>query len=381
MTAPQPNPAPADPGAPREWTVGMDVSLLRRLSDVMAEFVSALLDRGTYAPLRNPYILFGFLWGLPVPLLWILLRRQHLVSDPLFWFLALHPPIFAVVFGAMGTVRFRKHGRIEGLLRERETEMARMRAAHEELQKLSRLKDEFLGAVTHELKTPLVTIRGYTEMLGNGRLGGTTEDQKQALGAMLRNCQRLQQQIDLLLAASRNQGDQRQIKPVAIPLAELTQEVLERHRPAALQKGVQITCAPPEQPVLLWGDPTRLQEVLDNLLGNAVKFTERGGWVRLAFGAVRGNRIPAEVADSGCGIAPEALQFIFERFRQADGSIRRRFGGSGLGLALARENLLAHGCTIAVESEPGKGARFTFDLPVCMENRAGSGRTAPGRKH
>jgi signal transduction histidine kinase len=346
---------------------------LGRLADAMREFVSALRAPETYAPLRNPYILFGFLWGIPVPLLGVLLLHQDgreahfspaLAAEPLFWFLLLHPPVFAVVFGAMGTVRLRQITRIEGLLREREAEMQRLRDAHDELQQLGRLKDEFLGAVTHELKTPLVTIRGYAQMLEHGRLGPISDQQKHVLEVMQRNCLRLQQQIDLLLSASRNQRPVLELQAAAVPLAELVDEVLERHRPAALQKGVQLEHDLPPLPVSLWGDAGQLMEVLDNLLGNAIKFTEGGGRVRLHCKAPSGNRLDAEVSDTGCGIEVDAQPHVFERFRQADGSIRRRYGGSGLGLAIARENLAAHGCAIRVESVPGQGARFLFSLPV-----------------
>jgi signal transduction histidine kinase len=362
-----------------------------RLSgDVMSEFVSALGASETYAVLRNPYILFGFLWGIPVPLLGILIARYvtsgrtggqlpSMFVEPLFVFLALHPPLFAVVFGAMGTVRLRKIARIESLLREREAEMLRLRQAHRELERLTRLKDDFLGSVTHELKTPLVTIRGYAEMLEHARLGDVTDRQQQALSVMQRNCERLQQQIDLLLAASRNQSPAALLKPVAFPLRDLLDEVLDRHRPQATRKGIHLDCVVPEESISLWGDYARLQEVLDNLLSNAIKFTEPGGWVALRVGTPDADRLPIEIADSGCGIDVDAQAVIFERFRQADGSIRRRYGGSGLGLALVRENLEAHDCQITVRSAPGEGSRFTFCLPL-HKQIAGTALTPTNRE-
>lgn len=348
---------------------------VRRLGDVMSEFASALKAPETYSPLRNPYIWFGFLWGIPVPLLGVVIQQNladggaaepltGLVVEPLFLFLLLHPLLFAVVFGAMGTVRLRKIASIEALLAEREVEMQQIRDAHAELQQMARLKDEFLGSVTHELKTPLVTIRGYAEMLEHGRLGEVADKQKHVLAVMQRNCSRLQQQIDMLLSASRNQSPHAELKPADFPLQDLVDEVRERHRPNALQRHIDLDCQPPPPGVVAHGDYGRLAEVLDNLLGNALKFTDAGGWVRLTFGAPRQDRLPGEVADSGCGIAQDAQRYIFDRFRQADGSIRRRYGGSGLGLALVKENLAAHGCAVTVESAPGKGARFRFELPI-----------------
>ncbi|MCE9614661.1 MAG: HAMP domain-containing histidine kinase [Lentisphaerae bacterium] len=365
---------------------------VKRLGDVMSEFASALMAGETYSPLRNPYIWFGFLWGIPVPLLGLIIHRHlagghlteplaGLVAEPLFMFLLLHPPLFAVVFGAMGTVRLRKIASIEALLAEREVEMQQIRDAHAELQQMARLKDEFLGSVTHELKTPLVTIRGYAEMLEHGRLGDVSDKQKHVLGVMQRNCRRLQQQIDMLLSASRNQSPQAELKPVDFPLQDLVDEICERHRPNALQRSIELTCEAPPPGIQAHGDYGRLAEVFDNLLSNALKFTDSGGWVRLSFGAPHANRLPCEVADAGCGIPAEAQRYIFERFRQADGSIRRRYGGSGLGLALVKENLAAHGCAVTVESAPGEGARFRFDLPIRPAPAADVAGGREGRQH
>ncbi len=355
---------------------------------VVKEFVQALFAGETYNPRRNPYVIFGLLWGLPVPVLGLLIEWHvsrllghpvslfRLLGEPFLLFLFLHPPIFAMVFGAMGTVRLRKIEHIKQLLAKNIEEKEALQKAHTELKNLSRIRDEFLSNVTHELKTPLVTVSGYTNMLLAGKLGELSDRQKRALSVVQKNCVRLAKQIDMLLAASRNLIQIPKLKRTKIDLAGLLAEVKEQHKITAQQKGVTLRCEFPPEPVTLWGDRERLREVLDNLLSNAIKFTDPGGSVVLSFGRPQGDRLSAEIVDTGCGIPPEALPYIFERFRQADGSIRRRYGGSGLGLAIVKTNLEAHDCSISVESEVGRGTRFTFELPVYTENCTES---EPGR--
>lgn len=344
-------------------------------AEVIREFLSALVARETYNPRRNTYILFGLLWGVPIPLLGVLLELHvsHVSGTPVtlddLWHplhivLALHPFFFAVLFGALGTIRLRKTARIEDLVEKLAHEIKRLARANADLQELDRLKDEFLGNVTHELKTPLVTIRGYAEMMESGRLGPLSDKQARAIEVVRRNTLRLQEQIERLLACSRNRERLDRLVRRKVPLPDLLREVEERHLPTADSRGVTLTIARPGADLVLWGDRERLLEVLDNLVSNAVKFTESGGRVDVRFGPPVGSRLPAEVSDTGCGIPKEALEYIFDRFRQADGSIRRTYGGSGLGLAIVRSNLEAHGCGVRVESEPGTGARFLFELPL-----------------
>lgn len=343
--------------------------------EVVREFLSALVARETYDPRRNTYILFGLLWGVPIPALGLLLELHvsHIAGrgvtmddlwNPLHIVLALHPVFFGVVFGALGTIRLRKNARIKDLVDRLAHEVKRLARANADLHELDRLKDEFLGNVTHELKTPLVTIRGYADMMKTGRLGDLDERQQRAVDVVRKNTLRLQEQIDRLLACSRNDEHMGRLVRRKVPLSDVLRDVEERHRPSAEAKGVAFAVERPADDPTLWGDRERFVEVLDNLASNAVKFTDRGGGVTIRIGEPKGSRLPVAVIDTGCGIPAEALDYIFDRFRQADGSIRRTYGGSGLGLAIVRSNLEAHGCRIRVESEKGSGARFLFDLPL-----------------
>ncbi len=343
--------------------------------DVVREFGSALLVADTYNPRRNSYLLFGLAWGLPVPLLSGILGLRPPAHGlafqgpvDLWWLLDLtlwlHPVFFAVVFGALGTIRHSKTVRIQELLAEVRADNDRLARVNAELQELDRVRDEFLGNVTHELRTPLVTLRGYVDMLRQQRLGPVVDAQQRALEVMAANGKRLQSQIEDLLSAQRNLSNHTQLEPVQVPLRPLMDEVVARHRPALEARSLRLELLPEPPDLSLVGDRERLLEVLHNLLGNAIKFSEPGGRIQLRFGEPDEDLLPVEIEDEGCGISLDAQDHIFERFRQADGSIRRRYGGSGLGLALVRAGLAVHGCSVSVRSSLGHGACFRFQLPL-----------------
>jgi signal transduction histidine kinase len=237
----------------------------------------------------------------------------------------------------------------------------------EELRRASRLKDYFLQNVNHELRTPLTSIVGWTDLLEEGGVDEKTT--KRGLKQVRQSARILLALIDDLLDLARmDRGTlSLDLKPVSI--YEVAQRSLETVRLMAEAKGVVLILAPaPESSPPVRADALRLQQVLWNLLANAIKFTPRHGRV-----VVRVEREPerylVSVEDDGIGIPESDLPHIFERFRQVDGSPTRRHPGMGIGLALARSLVELHGGTIWAESVVGHGSRFTFSLPISVQDR------------
>ena len=226
----------------------------------------------------------------------------------------------------------------------------------------NRLKDEFLATVSHELRTPLTAILGWASMLRKTEFDRQTA--QNALETIERSARAQSQIIDDLLDVSRIvtgklRLDVRQVEP-----SSFIDAAVESVRPAAEAKGVRLSKALDTGPTTLSGDPARLQQVVWNLLTNAVKFTPRGGRVEIRL-AREGSNVEISVSDSGAGIKPEFLPYVFDRFRQADSSTTRRHGGLGLGLAIVRHLVELHGGTVRAESAgEGEGSTFTVTLPV-----------------
>jgi len=241
-----------------------------------------------------------------------------------------------------------------------ESTAERLRESEAELQRASRSKDEFLATLSHELRTPMTSIMGWTQMLGTGELDAAT--QKEAVEAILHSGTLQAQLIDDLLDLSRITVGNMRIEMQRVELAPIVLAAIETVRPAAHAKGVQLAweLAPD---VYVDGDDQRLQQITWNLLSNAVKFTSSGGSVRVAVFTDRRDAV-IEVVDSGQGIDPEFMPHLFERFRQADSSSTRTHTGLGLGLAIVRHLVELHGGTIAAQSGgAGRGATFRVRLP------------------
>ncbi|MDT7605234.1 MAG: hypothetical protein QOF61_3231 [Acidobacteriota bacterium] len=240
--------------------------------------------------------------------------------------------------------------------------LAGERAARSEAEAASRLKDEFLATVSHELRTPLTAVLGWTHLLRVGQL-----DKKHAARAVEtieRNARSQVQLIDDLLDVSRIitgklRLDVRPLDPAA-PVESAVEAVL----PAADSKGIHILKVLDAGVSSISGDPARLQQIVWNLLSNAIKFTPRGGRVEVRLARVE-SHVEISVSDNGEGISPEFLPYVFDRFRQADGTTTRRFGGLGLGLAIVRHLVELHGGTVEVRSGgEGGGSTFTVKLPL-----------------
>ncbi|MBS0642590.1 MAG: PAS-domain containing protein [Proteobacteria bacterium] len=231
-----------------------------------------------------------------------------------------------------------------------------------------RAKSEFLAIMSHEIRTPLNGVIGVTELLQGMELGPTQRDYVQTIRE---SGDHLLQLINDILDFSRLEASRVELEEVAFDPSATVRSMADLFRTQASQKGLELTATFTRVPAAVIGDPGRLRQVLFNLVGNAIKFTERG-WVDITLAAEELSddrvRMLIRVTDTGIGIEPESIQFMFEKFTQADGSISRRFGGSGLGLAICQRLVTLMGGTIRVESQLGKGSAFHFELTL---------RTAP----
>jgi PAS domain S-box-containing protein len=246
--------------------------------------------------------------------------------------------------------------------------LAREQEAHASAVAGNRAKDEFLAILSHELRTPLNAVYGWAHMMRTGRLDGDTT--ARALDAIVRNANAQVQLIDDLLDVSRIINGKMQLDVRITDLKEVIEAALDAVRPAARAKGVRLEAAIDSPGASVNGDPGRLQQIIWNLLANAVKFTPAGGDVRVSLESANG-RVKILVTDTGQGIPADVLPFVFDRFRQWDSSSTRAHSGLGLGLTLVKELAVLHRGTVAAESEgTGKGATFTVTLPVSIAPHA-----------
>ncbi|MDQ4120946.1 MAG: PAS domain S-box protein [Acidobacteriota bacterium] len=245
---------------------------------------------------------------------------------------------------------------------ERERLLQSEQQAREEAQRANRLKDEFLATVSHELRTPLNSILGWSQMLQNNNLDEAAS--KRALATIERNARAQNQLIEDILDVSRIITGKLRLNIQSVDLQSVIMAAVDAVRPGADAKNIRLQTLLDPEVAPISGDPDRLQQIFWNLLSNAIKFTPREGRVQVRL--ERGNsHIKIVVSDSGSGIEPEFLPFVFERFRQSDASTTRRHGGLGLGLAIVRQLVELHGGTVSVESDgEGKGTTFVVSLPL-----------------
>ncbi|MCB2188778.1 MAG: PAS domain-containing sensor histidine kinase [Deltaproteobacteria bacterium] len=236
--------------------------------------------------------------------------------------------------------------------------------ALEEIKSVDRLKDQFLTTLSHELKTPLVSLKGFLQMLLQGR--ATPEEAQSYLEVCWRNLGKLEKQINNLLDLARLSQAKEQYAMTPVDLVQLLRMEAQNFRPLAQEHRVTIEALlPAEKEVLVLGNPDKLVQLVDNLLQNAVKYNVEGGTVKLALSRQDGKAV-LEVTDSGIGMARENMARIFNRFYRANLSGTGRIEGLGIGLSLVQEIVILHEGDIKVESEPGKGTVFRVvfkDLP------------------
>lgn len=244
---------------------------------------------------------------------------------------------------------------------EREQLLDSERAARAEAERAGRAKDEFVATLSHELRTPLNAVLGWATIL---KKGATGEDLAKGLDVIERNARHQSQLISDLLDMNRIVAGKIRLDVQAVDLPLVVEAAIDAVRPAAAAKEIRIerVIEPIDRSVS--GDPNRLQQVVWNLLTNAVKFTPRGGRINVTLARVA-SYVSITVTDSGQGIAPEILPHVFERYRQADGSATRQQGGLGLGLAIVKHLIELHGGTVAAKSDgEGCGSSFSVLLPV-----------------
>lgn len=240
--------------------------------------------------------------------------------------------------------------------------MLREQKARASAEIANRVKDDFLAMLSHELRTPLNAIFGWTHLLKRGKL--SEEDLARGIDVIHRNAEAQRAIIDELLDISRIVTGKLRLDPKPVELVSVIEAALDAVRPAAEAKNIQITTALDPHAGLVMGEAVRLQQVVWNLLSNAVKFTPTDGRVEVELRVV-GPQVEIVIRDSGEGIAPEFLPYIFERFRQADTSAKRTHGGLGLGLSIVSSLVAMHGGDVRAESEgKGKGTTFTVTLPL-----------------
>jgi len=238
---------------------------------------------------------------------------------------------------------------------------AALARALDQQRELDRLKNEFIQNVSHELRTPLALVMSYTEMLIAGDMGEVAAAQLGPLKTVWECSLVLRDLVDHITALLNNQTQRLPREPIL--LAELVSAALTAFAAPAQKAGLTLRAEVLEDTPLVMGNGQYLRMMLDNLIGNALKFTLAGGAITVSLRGAEGQAI-LQVVDTGIGIAAEHQARIFERFYQVDGSMRRRYGGSGLGLALVKEIVEAHGGSVAVRSELGQGSAFEVILPT-----------------
>jgi PAS domain S-box-containing protein len=245
---------------------------------------------------------------------------------------------------------------------EREQLLASERTARAQAEHANRMQDDFLATVSHELRTPLNAIVGWTQILRDAA-GGNAEV-AEGIDVIERNARVQAQMIDDLLDLGRITSGKLTLNLESLEIGQVVRDAITAIRPTADLKRVTLEAVLPEKSAGITGDKRRLQQVIWNLLANGIKFTPSGGRVVVTIARI-GAQAEIIVSDNGRGIAEDFLPFVFDRFRQADSSITRQFGGLGIGLALVRQLVELHGGTVRAESPGlGAGARFSVSLPV-----------------
>ncbi len=240
------------------------------------------------------------------------------------------------------------------------------------LHEVQELRTNFTSTLVHDLRSPITVINAYADLLGQGGAGPVSDRQRHLLGKIQESCGRMVRLIGEILDLSKLEAGKLQLERQRFDVASLAAEVVERFGPSAHNKGIDLVLRRSPEPQEIIGDPGRVDQVLMNLLGNALKFTRRRGAITVEVTA-RGPEVELSVADTGPGIASSELPLLFERFSQTASAQSTPMPGTGLGLLICRHLVEAHGGRIWAESELGQGSRFV----VRLQSEVGGVRDAP----
>ncbi|GAB4265031.1 MAG: hypothetical protein Kow0080_04780 [Candidatus Promineifilaceae bacterium] len=249
------------------------------------------------------------------------------------------------------------------LFEEVERRAKELEIAYDELKESDRLKDELVQNVSHELRTPLTFVKGYVDLLMDGEMGLLTQQQQDALQIVSDKTDEITRIIEDIITLQRIDATNIQLERVS--MSAFLDTAVSDHRLVASKKGLQIVYQKPRAKAMVHIDKQRMMQVMDNLLGNAMKFSPDGGTITVKL-EEDDQFVTVCVSDEGIGVPKDKQDRIFDRFYQVDGSSRRRFGGTGIGLAIVKRIINAHHGRIWLESEVGKGSSFYFALPVSL---------------
>ena len=295
----------------------------------------------------------------------------------------------ALAYREIGLLNLNLEARVVERTRQLSEANAALEVSHRKLQELDQLKSDFVSNVSHELRTPLTAIRMSVDNLLDGVVGDVSPTLQRYLTKVQNNTDRLVRLISDLLDLSRIEAGRIELHRTKVDVAEVIQDVVDSLRPMAVEKGLELSVVPSGTDFFVFADRDKLQQVLINLTGNAVKFTPTGGVITISTqsAAAAEEQLPTDVgasspaplrprasappryvevsvADTGEGIPPEELGAIFDKFHQVRRENRYKAQGTGLGLSIAKSLIELHGGRIRVESQPGKGSRFIFTLPM-----------------
>ena len=344
---------------------------------VTKEFIKALGKSHTYNIRKNPYLIFGILWGIPVPIVTLGMGLSYrsaelslanaageLIASPIHFFFLIHPILFGVIFGAMGTIRDDKEKQrleFESSLIKANQEL---KTKNKRLEELDELKDSFLSMVSHELLSPLTTVQGYVSFIRQGNTGKINQQQSEMLEVIEEQTDYLNNIIEDLLDISRIETGKLKVQLECLGVENLISKVVDSFQQQAQTKEIALNCQLSSIASYILADEKRITQVFTNILSNALKFTPSGG--RITFESrENNNNVEFSLADTGIGIPVAERSKIFDKFYQVDSTSQREYEGCGLGLAITKSIVKLHGGRIWVESKLGQGSKFSFEIQKC----------------